>query len=166
MTETLFEQMERTATLSECGTYRYRLGRRWGNGPAVTWVMLNPSTADADVDDPTIRRCIGFARAWGYDAIEVVNLYALRATDPKALSAARPARDQENASVLVEASYKARAGGLVVVAWGAHPMAVRGAGSVERMFAAAGAECLGRTKGGHPRHPLYVRTETLLEPWS
>jgi hypothetical protein len=79
---------DRGATLSDCGRYRYRLWRRWADGPTVLFVMLNPSTADADVDDPTIRRCIGFARSWGAGALEVVNLYAWRATQPAELKAA------------------------------------------------------------------------------
>lgn len=154
--------MRRTVELSECGTYRYRLGRRWGSGPAVKWVMLNPSTADAEADDPTIRRCVGFTKSWGFDAIEVVNLYALRSTDPGWLVPSMAVNDLKNAHVLVDAAYSA---GLTVVAWGAHPMAVEGARTVERMFAARSAVCLGKTKGGQPRHPLYVKADKVLEPW-
>lgn len=67
------------------GDYRYRLGRAWAGGPTCTFIMLNPSTADADQDDPTIRRCVGFAKALGCGALEVVNLYAYRATNPRDL---------------------------------------------------------------------------------
>jgi len=76
---------ERTATLSPCGRYRYRLGRRWAQhrlSLPLLFVMLNPSTADAEQDDATIRRCTTFAVAHGFDAMEVVNLFAFRATDP------------------------------------------------------------------------------------
>ncbi|MDB5297796.1 MAG: hypothetical protein JWO31_3779 [Phycisphaerales bacterium] len=72
------------AVLSPCERYRYVLHRWWDESkPAVCWLMLNPSTADAATDDPTIRKCCGFARAWGAGGIAVVNLFALRATDPR-----------------------------------------------------------------------------------
>lgn len=74
-----------SAVLSDDGQYRCQLERTWGFGDAVTFVMLNPSTADARKDDPTIRRCLSYARSWGYDGIRVVNLYALRSSDPKML---------------------------------------------------------------------------------
>jgi hypothetical protein len=74
--------MHRTALLSPCGTFRYRLGRRWSDGPTVAFVLLNPSTADEVVDDPTVRRCIRFSERDGYGGLEVVNLYAYVATDP------------------------------------------------------------------------------------
>ena len=67
------------------GRYRYQLWRRWGTGHLCVWVMLNPSTADATTDDATIRKCMGFAKRWGFAGIEVVNLYALRSTDPRAM---------------------------------------------------------------------------------
>ena len=108
------------AVISQDERHRYSLTRRWGDGPRVCcWIMLNPSTADATTDDPTIRRCIGFTHAWGYDALTVVNLYAWRATDPA---------DLRNA---------ARAGLL------RRPI-----------------NCLGTTKTGAPRHPLYLRADT------
>lgn len=76
----------RDAKLSADGLYRYRLGRTWcPSERGVVWVMLNPSTADAHFDDPTIRRCVGFARSWGMGWITVVNLYAFRATYPQEL---------------------------------------------------------------------------------
>src|SRR5262245_19133112 len=80
----LFQTKE--ALISPCGLYRYWLTRTWDNSlRRVCWVMLNPSTADAEQDDPTIRRCVGFARSWGAGGIIVVNLFAFRASDPKAL---------------------------------------------------------------------------------
>lgn len=155
--------MEKGARLSDCGTYRYSLTRRWGtDGTTVLWVMLNPSTADADVDDPTIRRCIGFSKAWGFDGLEVINLFALRATNPKELAHHPSPEGPDNHRE--HADWKGYCG-RTVVAWGAHPMAEVGARSVEKMYVSRGAVCLGRTKSGHPRHPLYVRADQPLEPW-
>lgn len=73
------------AVISQDQLYRYLLWRRWGTGPVVTWLMCNPSTADATVDDATIRKCTGFAKRWGFDGIHVINLFALRSRDPLAL---------------------------------------------------------------------------------
>ena len=80
--------MERDAAMSECGQYRYRLGRQWGPGQYLLFVMLNPSTADEVVNDPTVERCERRARLWGYDGLVVTNLFALVSTDPKGLLAA------------------------------------------------------------------------------
>jgi hypothetical protein len=70
------------ATFAARKTYRYRLWRTWGDGPRLGWIMLNPSQADEQVDDPTLRRCVGFARGWGFGGLEVVNLFAYRASRP------------------------------------------------------------------------------------
>ena len=81
-----------SAIISPCGRYRYRLDRRWGDGRTMGFIMLNPSTADAENDDPTIRRCIGFAKREGCDAIAVVNLYALREGRPEGERSSRQSR--------------------------------------------------------------------------
>ena len=142
------------AVFSRDGRYRYRLWRRWKRSlPVVAFVMLNPSTADAQRDDPTIRRCIGFARRWGYGGIEVVNLFALRATQPRALQLAADPVGPRNAEHLARAARRAAA---VVAAWGADPaVGVRGA-EIERRLSRR-LRCLGVTRSGAPRHPLYAR---------
>jgi hypothetical protein len=145
------------ATLSPCGRYRYTLHREWMLGEGIClFVMLNPSTADASEDDPTIRRCIGFAQRWGYRELTVANLFALRSTDPEQLvdhpDPVGPDNDQ-----WVERL--ATAADLCMVAWGAHPEAEkRAAAALERIRACAmEPHCLGITQEGHPRHPLYVK---------
>ena len=88
MSSPLFDMGDRWAVLSDDGRYRYTHGRRRAPGPLMGFVMLNPSTADAYADDPTIRRCVGFARREGLAGIEVVNLFAYRTPKPAALTAA------------------------------------------------------------------------------
>ena len=95
--------MDRTALFSPCGRFRYRLGRRWGEGPTIAFVLLNPSTADDQRDDPTIRRCIGFARRLGFGGLEVVNLYAYVATDPAELRRVGYLVGDENDGHMLEA---------------------------------------------------------------
>lgn len=129
--------------------------------------MLNPSTADAQLDDPTIRRCRGFAASWGYAGIEVVNLYALRSPAPAALWKHADPHGPENDHHLYAA---ARQHGAVLCAWGRHARPDRVATAVA-LFRAAGVAdrditCLGLTKDGAPRHPLYVHGGTLARPWS
>ena len=151
------------ALFDDSGRYRYRLGRRWADGgPAIAFVMLNPSTADAERDDPTIRRCAGFARAWGFAGMEVVNLFALRATDPARLRRARdpvgPGNDRHIA---------AAAGGadVVLLAWG-NCGALRGRDrQVVALLAGLRPACLGVTQSGQPRHPLYLPRATRRRPF-
>lgn len=168
---TLFDAtppIEASAVLSADGAYRYELRRRWDPGPEAVWVMLNPSTADAEVDDPTIRRVIGFSRGWGFGGVLVVNLFALRSTNPDALLS--PLRDPvgpENDRTLLRAFLTAHT---VVGAWGAHPAAPPRARYVaDHIAALAGRRrinCLAVTKDGAPRHPLYMPASASLEVWS
>ncbi|HEY2848317.1 MAG TPA: DUF1643 domain-containing protein [Gemmatimonadaceae bacterium] len=138
------------------GKYRYNLTRTWDEGlPRVCFVMLNPSTADASQDDPTIRRCIGYAQALGAGSLEVVNLYALRATDPRALAKDAAPIGPDNDKYIELA---ARSATTVVCAWGAHAHA-RGRGrQVLALLRRIGAQpmCLKQTKAGYPSHPLYL----------
>lgn len=108
----------KTAVISECGKFRYRLGRRWSEGPTLLYVMLNPSTANADEDDATIRRCIGFAQRGGFGALEVVNLYAYRATKPADMRAAADPIGPENDRHIVEHCTDWDGQSAVCCAWG------------------------------------------------
>ncbi len=158
----MVEGMIKAATLSADGRYRYDLERRWGDGPVALWVMLNPSTADATQDDRTINRCLSFSRRAGADALVVVNLYALRATDPGELAKTPTPTGPDNWATVQR--HLAAEPLLVVAAWGAHEMA---RSSVVRLHLADAGPmvCLGTTKGGHPRHPLYVAAVTAFEPF-
>ncbi len=162
---------ERSARLSRCGTYRYLLTRRWAEGPALRWVMLNPSTADAAVDDPTIRRVVRFSRDAGYSAAVVANLYALRATDPGELDQHPDPLGPDNLGTLAQLVRAARVdapradAAPIVVAWGANAPRARAERVLEHELAGADLRCLGVTKAGQPRHPLYVRADQPLVPY-
>lgn len=152
------------AQMSPCEQYRYILTRRWGVGRSAVFVMLNPSTADAATDDPTIRRCVSFARREGCSGITVVNLYAFRATGPAdMLKAGDPVGPANDVYLVGAINGAADSGSPVIAAWGANGNAIR-ARVVVNMAWEAGVElmCLGVTKGGSPRHPLYVRGDTPL----
>jgi hypothetical protein len=157
--------MEKTASLSADGRYRYRLGRRWADGGTTClFVMLNPSTADATIDDPTIRRCANFARGWGHGALGVVNLYAFRATDPRDLWQAEdpvgPDNDRHIENAIADAA-------VVICAWGAHGHRSGRDRFVCDLIAAAGKvpHCLRVTKGGAPEHPLYLPRDLRPAVW-
>lgn len=155
--------MRRSAVISSCGQYRYRLTRGWDDGPTVAWVMLNPSTADAHEDDPTIRKCVGFSRRWGYGSLTVVNLFALRSTDPRALRTAPDPFGPDNVRYVDEALLAAD---LTVAAWGGGISHAKGRGSIRGRAIRSwpGAKMLGTTKAGEPRHPLMLAYSTPLEP--
>lgn len=148
-----------SARISECGQYRYTLTR--GDEPRLCFVMLNPSTADATLDDPTIRRCLGFARREGCAGIEVLNLYALRATNPADLwKHADPVGPNND----WELSGAARRYTRMVAAWGANAKPER-VKQVRNILEGNGISLyhLGLTKAGQPKHPLYLRADAPLE---
>jgi hypothetical protein len=155
--------MIKGARISDCGKYRYTLSRIWeARGTPCVFVMLNPSTADADNDDPTIRRCIGFARRENCGSLLVVNLFALRATSPRDMLGAIDPVGPENDAVLLETFAQARsAASPVIAAWGVHGFHRGRAAAVCRIAANAGVglDCLGLTTNvpRAPRHPLYVK---------
>lgn len=127
--------------------------------------MLNPSTASECRNDPTVERCERRARALGYGAFRVVNLFAWRATDPRALRSAAAPAGPANDAAIAEA---ARWADLVVAAWGVHGVHLGQGARIEASLRAAGHRLhhLGLTKDGHPRHPLYVAYATAPQIWT
>jgi hypothetical protein len=150
----------RSAIFDPTGAYRYSLTRLWEPSlPRLCFVMLNPSTADAERDDPTIRRCVGFAR-WGYGGLEVVNLYAFRATRPDALFRAPDPIGPENDRHIREAVARAA---LVVAAWGNH--GAKGNRGMATLPLLTEVYCLGMTALREPRHPLYTAKDARTIPY-
>lgn len=161
--------MNGTATFSDCGRYRYRLGRWVGiQGPMCTFIMLNPSTATEEQDDPTIRRCIGFARAWGCGRLVVANLFAWRATDPGDMKAAcDPIGPENDAHIVRLARETAKSGGKLICAWGTHGGFRDRDRAVMELLDLLPIEpmSLGETAGNFPRHPLYLRGDCKPLPY-
>ncbi|MCW5853304.1 MAG: DUF1643 domain-containing protein [Anaerolineae bacterium] len=152
--------MERGAVFDATSQYRYHLWRAWDAGlPRVAFILLNPALADATADDPTLRRCLGFARAWGYGRLDVVNLFAYRTPSPAVLRRARDPVGPDNDATLVEVT---RPADLVVVGWGNGGRWLGRDVAVRRLLARLPLTCLGLTKLGQPRHPLYVRSTSIL----
>jgi hypothetical protein len=152
--------LERTARMSECERYRYMLERVWGIGSTRLLVIgLNPSTADALVDDPTIRRCVGFAKGLGYDGLLVGNLFAARSTSPAELQNFPDPIGPENDAWLEKLYARAES---VVAAWGNGGRLYGRNQQVIKLLKRF--SCFGVTRLGEPRHPLYLRADTALQP--
>jgi hypothetical protein len=151
-----------SAEISADGAYRYRLTREWAVGPVMAWIGLNPSDADADADDPTIRRMCGFARRERCGAIWVFNTHGLRSPDPAALRRHLDPIGPDNDAWLA----RCRDADIVVAAWGAHLFAAARATAIRELLADVPLMCLGVTASGAPRHPLYVRADAPLVPWT
>lgn len=149
------------AILSPCHVYRYLLWRTWAREKAkLCWIMLNPSTADEELDDATIRVCMGRARHLGFGGIEVVNLFAIRATEPNTLYTAwqpisEPLRPTYNADILLDT---ARRSAMVICAWGKHGVFLNRGKLVRSALQAEGIRChaLRINKDGSPAHPLRI----------
>lgn len=157
--------MKSGALISPCGRFRWWLARPIAGGLGigfVLWVMLNPSTADARVDDPTIRRCIGFTQNWGFDRLAVANAYAYRTSSPAALKAAGYPIGEECDSHLIRL---AREASLIVAAWGGHIQPTRAAAVLVMLRRHAPVYTLGWTKAGQPLHPLYLPGDSPLIEW-
>jgi len=151
---------KRSAVVSACGMFRYRLGRQWqASAPTLCFVMLNPSTADDKLDDATIRKCVGFAERLGFGGLDVVNLFAYRATKPADLKSAGYLVGPHNDGWIDIAARSARAnGGEVVVAWGANARGLARTRDVLSLLDAAGVRpmVLDRCSDGTPAHPLML----------
>lgn len=153
-----FFPAEQEAVLSGCGKYRYSLTRTWNfRKRHLCWVMLNPSIADATVNDPTVKKCVHFSKAFGFGGLRIVNLYALRSTDPKKLwEEDDPVGPENDRHIEQECS-----GSRVIVAWGANAKRDRVSKVVRLLWECSGSvDCLGVTKSGMPRHPLYLANAT------
>lgn len=157
----LFPAWTGTAEFSNDGVYRYSLTRRWAVGPTAVWILLNPSTADEVRNDPTIRRVMGFSRAWGYGGFTLMNVFALRSTDPSALRTHPDPTGPDNDETIRRVSGQAE---LVVAAWGTLG-ALRQRGAAVRAMLGR-VQCLGTTKAGFPRHPLYTAADQQLVEFS
>ena len=146
-----------TAILSQCKKYRYELIRIWQpKKEHCCFIMLNPSTADSHIDDPTIRRCMGFAESWGFGGFTVGNLFAFRATNPADLLRAEDPIGPENDSYLRSLSSEAA---ITVCAWGNHGIYKGRWKEVLSMLCSP--RCLGMTGQGQPKHPLYLKKDLI-----
>jgi len=152
--------MNKTANISPCGKYRYMLGRIWDkNKKIVLYIGINPNTADDKIDNPTITRLIGFSKEFGYGGMIVVNLFAYRTPNPKDLLLVEDPVGPLNESALITFGITCDD---VVFMWGDSPTLGRDKIAPE-MFPLA--LCFGRSKRGNPKHPLYLKTGTPLQPF-
>jgi hypothetical protein len=152
-----------SAVLSECGNYRYELSRIWDTTkPMVMFLMLNPSTADANKDDNTIRRCIAYAKSWGYGGVFVGNLFAYRATNPKELLNVKNPVGEKNQSHLIKMSLKTD---MTICAWGNSSIVEKLTKSLGYFKPLSGLQnrfnYLELSKNGTPKHPLYLKCNLL-----
>lgn len=159
--------LETTAAFNPARTHRYSLTRVWDRAlPRILWVMLNPSTADEDTLDPTIRRCVGFSKAWGFGTLEVVNLFSLRGTDPRCLHGVHSRKalgaDFTNDAAILSGACHASC---IIAGWGAHGTLYGRGLEVRLLLGRRGhlLHCLGRTAAGQPKHPLYLAASTRRE---
>ncbi|MFN4170120.1 MAG: DUF1643 domain-containing protein [Pseudorhodobacter sp.] len=153
------------ADFSGCGRYRYALTRLWQpDAPRLLWIMLNPSTASELRNDPTVARCESRARGMGFGAFRVVNLFAFRATDPRELRRAAAPKGPRNDTTIAAGAVWAD---VVLCAWGGHGIWQGRGDEAEATLRRAGHALwhLGLTATGHPRHPLYLPSNTLPQVW-
>ncbi len=151
--------MTKGAQFSECRRYRYSLWRTWREGDGhVIFIGLNPSTADENIDDPTIRRCIGFANRCGFGGMYMLNLFAFRATDPSVLMRAPINPIGKENDLYLQKHHQPE--GLTIACWGNHGRLMNRGDEVIELLGKEGLSCLGVTKMGYPKHPLYLPKDT------
>jgi len=148
------------AKLSDCRNYRFALWRTWDESkPFVMIIGLNPSTADETTDDPTLIRCMNFAKAWGYGGVCMTNLFAYRATDPNKMKLQKDPIGSDNDVWLAKLAKQA---GIVVAAWGNDGAYLNRSTVVKDML--PNLHCLKMNKSGEPAHPLYLKAD--LKPFT
>ena len=153
------------ACITSHGTYRYALWRIWDEFlPTVAFIGLNPSTADETEDDPTIRRCVNYAKTWSYGGIYMLNLFAFRATEPKVMKAATDPVGPSNDTNILKYAKKCDK---VIAAWGTNGTLNNRNIDVETGLGSHGIKlwCLKKTAGGHPNHPLYLKKDLKPIPF-
>lgn len=160
------DKISRSAVFSPCETYRYTLERFWGGGKVVVFVLLNPSTADAQHDDPTNRRGMGYARRWRFDGCVFVNLFAYRTPTPFVLKRAHEPIGPDNDHEIIRWCTAERTG-MVVAAWGMNGTHMNRHAYVRSMLIEnqVKAVCFGRTKNHQPKHILYLKATAGLEDY-
>lgn len=150
-----------SAQISEDDNYRYELCRVWNDAlPSIAFILLNPSTADANIDDRTVEHCVEYAKQWGYGSVSMYNLYAYRTTYPKELKARGFPVGPQNDEILAT---MAATGIRIIVAWGNNAQSDR----VNKVMAIIGhpVECLGTNKNGSPKHPARLSYKQHPKPW-
>ena len=153
--------LKSTARFSDCRAYRYTLHRIWNEAkPYCMFVGLNPSTADEVQNDPTVRRCIGYAIDWGFGGLVMTNIFAFRATDPNVMKAHREPVGPRNNYWLKKVSANA---GLTLCAWGNHGHHLGRSAEVVRLL--TDPHCLKITGTGEPSHPLYLKKDLKPIPF-
>ncbi|MDP2061877.1 MAG: DUF1643 domain-containing protein [Phaeovulum sp.] len=159
-----------SAVYSDCERYRYLLTRVWQpEAPRALYILLNPSTATEAQNDPTVERCERRARVLGYGGFRVANIFAFRATDPRAMRAeADPIGPGNDAAIAESLGWAAGADDLILCAWGAHGAHLGRGAAVGAMLGASGRRLfhLGLTRDGAPRHPLYIGYDRRPERWT
>ncbi len=147
--------MKNTAALSDCRRYRFALWRTWDASKSYAlFIGLNPSTADEKSDDPTLVRCINYAKLWGYGGVCMANLFAYRATDPVKIKEVNDPIGRGNNIWLAKLAKNA---GIVIAAWGNHGAYLSRSDEVRQLLPTL--YCLKLNKSGEPAHPLYQKAD-------
>lgn len=151
------------AKFSPCRKYRYTLWRVWDEEkPMIAFLALNPSAADEEKNDPTVQRCINYAKKWGYGGMYMLNIFAFRATDPKVMKAEEDPVGEENDKFILETIEKVDR---LICAWGNHGQHMDRSDDIEILLHGLKLECLGVNKSGEPKHPLYLKADLEPEPF-